>query len=107
MNKINKKYLEASILNKLDDEKDSIISQWDKDNNLTTQYFIIDNFLDPDYFQLISSSLPSRIDDFVKLKTFRESKFTLSNLKIINKNNVSNRTYSIFSSLFWEISSIY
>ncbi len=75
------------ILDKLEQNKDLIQSQWSNPKNTNTRHFIIDNFLPDSLCLKMYEAFPNKGEGFVKKKSFREKKMTSaifnSNQKIL------------------------
>ena len=78
---MNLESLENIILAKLNDEKASIIKQWnDVSLHSPTSHYFIDNLLPENLAYEIFDAFPVEDDNFVKKQSFREKKRTYANL---------------------------
>ena len=75
------KLIESIIIDRLKDEKENIVKQWNnEDSGSTTSYFFLDDLLPEDLAYEIYEAFPKNDDNFIKKKSFREQKRTLTNL---------------------------
>ena len=68
------------LVNKLNENRDSIQQQWQHPEGTTTRHFVIDNLLPPDLCNSIYQAFPKNGDGFFNRESFREKKRTSANL---------------------------
>jgi Rps23 Pro-64 3,4-dihydroxylase Tpa1-like proline 4-hydroxylase len=81
-------------LEKLNQESENIVNQWQNPKETNTKHFFIDNLLSSELCTDIYNSFPKDGDGFFNRNTFREKKKTSVNLKEYNK-NLSDISYAI------------
>jgi Rps23 Pro-64 3,4-dihydroxylase Tpa1-like proline 4-hydroxylase len=73
-------YFIKCLLNRLNEERESILKQWNNPNGTTTRYFSIDNLLPKEDVESIYNAFPRTGEGFFDRETFREKKRTSANL---------------------------
>ncbi len=68
------------IVDRLDQERDAIVAQWNNPVGTPTRHFVLDNLLPADIAESIYQAFPRDGDGFFSKATFREKKKTSANL---------------------------
>jgi Rps23 Pro-64 3,4-dihydroxylase Tpa1-like proline 4-hydroxylase len=68
------------VLDRLDQERDSIVRQWNNPEGTSTRHFVVDNLLPAEVAETIYSAFPRDGNGFFSRATFREKKRTSANL---------------------------
>ena len=75
-----KRELVALILKKLDDERETILEQWNNPTGTSTRHFILDGLLPPDVAEAAYMAFPRDGHGFFSKESFREKKRTSASL---------------------------